>query len=36
MCPEMIKLNRKMERKWRSGKITFSQFSWHLHWMCGV
>ena len=32
----MTKLNREMERKWRSGEITFDQFDWHLRWMCGA
>lgn len=32
----LIDLNRQMEARWRSGDITFAQFSWHLMWICGV
>lgn len=36
MCPDLIKLNREMERKWRAGEITFRTFDWHLRHICGV
>lgn len=32
----MKELNQSMERRWRAGEITDSQFLWHLMWMNGV
>ena len=33
---EQRQLNQEMERKWRTGKISWTSFDWWLRWICDV
>jgi hypothetical protein len=36
MSKEQIEANRRIEKLWRAGKLSFAAFDQWLRWMCGV